>query len=181
MKGYGELLESDLEWAERARDFATRVRDVSELLSAAGPREGAPVETRAAYDAPCHLLHGQGVSSEVHDVLGAIPGLEVVVPPDADRCCGGAGIYGVTHPELGGTITGAKIEAVSGTGAEVVCTGNVGCMMQIGGGLLLAGVEMGVVHPVELLDESYRRAGIYEQGAAGSRAGHAGDDRPDLG
>jgi glycolate oxidase iron-sulfur subunit len=85
----------------------------------------------------------------------------VTVVDQAEECCGGAGIYGITHPELGGQIGRDKVEAVRRVGADAACTPNPGCMMQIGAGLRLAGAGEGVVHPVELLDESYRRAGYY--------------------
>ena len=94
-------------------------------------------------------------------MLSAVPGLEIRVVADASECCGGAGIYGLTHPELGGQIGGDKVAAVRATSADVVATPNPGCMMQIGAGLRLEGATEGVVHPVELLDESYRRAGYY--------------------
>lgn len=171
MKGYGALLEDDPAWRERASAFAARVRDVSELLALAGPRRGGRLAIRAAYDPPCHLLHGQGVDAPVQALLAAIPGLAVVRVPGGDRCCGGAGIYGLTHRELGGEIAEEKVRAVVSTGADVVLTGNPGCMMQIGGGLLLADETMGVAHPVELLDESYRRGGVYGPGASDPRPG----------
>ena len=171
MKAYGALLEDDSVWRDRAAAFAARVRDVSELLALAGPRVGGRLELTAAYDPPCHLLHGQGVDAPVHSMLSAIPGLAVIRVPNGDRCCGGAGIYGLTQRDLAGEIAKEKLEAVVGTGADVVLTGNPGCMMQIGGGLLLAGEEMGVVHPVELLDESYRRGDVYGPGASDPRLG----------
>lgn len=163
MKEYGELLAHDPAWRERAARFSRRVRDVTELLAAAGPRRGGTVSLRVTYDPPCHLLHGQGVDAAVRRVLEAVPGLEVVPLPDGDRCCGGAGIYGLTQPELGREISGRKRDAVLSTGAEAVLTGNPGCMMQTGAGLLLAGAGMGVLHPVEVLDESYRRGGMHER------------------
>ena len=171
MKGYGALLKDDPDWRERAAAFAVRVRDVTELLADAGPRRGGTVELSAAYDPPCHLLHGQGVDEPVHAVLEAVPGLEVRPVPNGDRCCGGAGIYGLTQGALADTIAQEKVAAVLSTGADVVLTGNPGCMMQIGGGLLLADADMGVVHPVELLDESYRRGGIYGPGPGSQGAG----------
>jgi glycolate oxidase iron-sulfur subunit len=94
-------------------------------------------------------------------VLGAIPQLEVRVVANADECCGGAGIYGITHPDLGGRIGGDKVAAVRAACADAVTTPNPGCMMQIGAELFLEGVREAVVHPVELLDESYRLAGFY--------------------
>jgi glycolate oxidase iron-sulfur subunit len=161
MKEYGTLLHDDEAFAERAGALAERVFDVTELLADAGPRPGAPVPCRVAYDHPCHLLHGQGVRQPPLDVLAAVPGVEVTVVDQAEECCGGAGIYGITHPELGGRIGRDKVEAVRRVGADAACTPNPGCMMQIGAGLRLAGAGEGVVHPVELLDESYRRAGYY--------------------
>jgi glycolate oxidase iron-sulfur subunit len=162
MKDYGTLLEHDAEYVERARRLAGIVKDVTELLAAAGPRMGASVETSVAYDHPCHLLHAQRIEQAPLDVLAAVPGLEVRVVTNAAECCGGAGIYGITHPDLGGRIGADKVAAVRAEGAVFVTTPNPGCMMQIGAGLRLEGSGQGVVHPVELLDESYRRAGYYE-------------------
>lgn len=162
MKEYGTLFESDPVAADRAAAFASRVRDVSELLADAGPRRGAPVPCSLAYDHPCHLQHAQGLGPTALSVLSAVPGLEVRVIAGADECCGGAGIYGMTHPELGGRIGGDKVSAVRAEGADATCTPNPGCMMQIGAGLRLEGAPADVVHPVEILDESYARAGYYK-------------------
>jgi glycolate oxidase iron-sulfur subunit len=167
MKEYGTLLEPDGEYRERARELGSRVRDVTELLAAAGPRLGAEVRCVVAYDHPCHLLHAQRIERAPLDVLAAVPGVEVRVVAKADECCGGAGIYGITHPDLGGRIGRDKVAAVRAVGADAVTTPNPGCMMQIGAGLRLEGAPEGVVHPVELLDESYRRAGLYAGGGAG--------------
>lgn len=161
MKEYGTLFESDPDFRERAESFAVRVRDVTELLAAVGPRRGAPVACTLAYDHPCHLLHAQGLSKPPLAVLGAVPGVEVRVVQNADECCGGAGIYGMTHPDLGGQIGADKVSAVVGEQADAACTPNPGCMMQIGAGLRLRGAEGSVVHPIEILDESYERAGYY--------------------
>jgi glycolate oxidase iron-sulfur subunit len=165
MKGYGALLEGDPEWEPRARAFAARVKDVSELLARAGPRPGGRLEVTVAYDPPCHLLHGQGVSAPVQALFDAVPGLSLKPVRNADGCCGGAGIYGITHRELGGAVGGDKVRALAGSGAEIVASGNPGCMMQIGGGLLLQGIPMEVVHPLELLDASYRTGGVYGSGS----------------
>jgi len=161
MKEYGELLADDPDYAGRAAALAGRVRDVSEVLVEAGPRPGAAVPCTVAFDHPCHLLHAQRIQDAPLRVLAAVPEAEVRVVENAAECCGGAGIYGLTHPELGGRIGGDKVDAVVAVGADVVATPNPGCMMQIGAGLLLRGAPEGVVHPVELLDESYRRAGYY--------------------
>ncbi|HSJ26227.1 MAG TPA: heterodisulfide reductase-related iron-sulfur binding cluster [Longimicrobiales bacterium] len=159
MKEYGEQLRHDDEWAERAAAFSARVRDVNEFLAARSLRRGAPLPVRVTYDAPCHLLHAQRIRDAPLRLLDGIPGLERVPLPDSDECCGGAGLYGVQHPELGGRILADKVAAIRATGADVVVTPNPGCMMQIGAGLLLHGVDTAVVHPLELLDESYSREG----------------------
>jgi glycolate oxidase iron-sulfur subunit len=163
MKEYGTLFEGDPELAERGRVFAARVRDVSELLAASGPRSGAALPCSVAYDHPCHLQHAQGLAGPPLEVLGAVPGVEVRVVAGADECCGGAGIYGMTHPDLGGRIGRDKVASVRAARADAVCTPNPGCMMQIGAGLRLEGAPGAVVHPVEILDISYERAGYYER------------------
>ncbi len=161
MKEYGDLLADDPGYAERAAALAGRVRDVTEILAEVGPRPGAPVPCAVAYDHPCHLLHAQGIQAAPLQVLAAVPEVAVRIVDNAAECCGGAGIYGLTHPDLGGRIGADKVDAVLAVGADVVATPNPGCMMQIGAGLRLRGAPEGVVHPVELLDESYRRAGYY--------------------
>lgn len=158
MKEYGELLHDDPEWNQRARAFSMKVRDISELLLSRGPAIGAPLPIRVTYDAPCHLVHAQRITHAPLDVLRAIPQLDLVPLPRADECCGGAGIYGLLHEELGGRILQDKVDAVRSTNADAVVTPNPGCIMQIGAGLVLAGETTGVLHPIELLAESYRRA-----------------------
>lgn len=157
MKEYGKLLEDDAEWADRAREFSARVRDLFELLAELGPRRGARLGLRVTYDAPCHLHHAQRITRAPLEVLAAVAGVEQVPLRGAEECCGGAGIYGILHPDLGGRILRDKVAAIRETGADVVVTPNPGCMMQIGAGLLLEGERLPVLHPVEILAESYRR------------------------
>ena len=161
MADYGALLAHDEEMASRAAAIAARVRDVSELLAERGPAAGGPVPLKVTCDAPCHLLHAQGVADAPARVLDAIPDVEVIPLPGAAECCGGAGIYGLTNRRLGGWIGSDKVRDVLGTGAAALVTGNPGCMMQIGAGLALEGAAIPVLHLVELLDESYRRGGLY--------------------
>jgi glycolate oxidase iron-sulfur subunit len=99
MKEYGHLLKDDAAWHNRAMDLGSRVRDVSELLAAAGPRQGGPLPVRVTYDAPCHLQHAQRVTEAPLTVLAAIPGLELVPLHDSDQCCGSAGIYNLIEPD----------------------------------------------------------------------------------
>jgi glycolate oxidase iron-sulfur subunit len=180
----GLLEAADPEIAAAAQWVSDRVRDVSELVAGdvagaragaragaeagarvgAEPVRGAPLAFRVVYDPPCHLLHGQRVSGPPERMLDAIPGLVRLPLRDAEGCCGGAGIYGITHPELGGRIGSDKVAAIVEAAPDLVVTGNPGCQMQIGSGLRGAGHDIHVLHPVELLAESYRRAGWDERG-----------------
>ncbi len=160
LRSYGDLLAGDpLE--PTARDFAGRVRDITELLAEAGPLRGAAVALRVAYDPPCHLLHAQRVADPPRAVLAAVPGLEVVPHDEAEQCCGSAGIYGLSQPEMSRAVLDRKIAAITAAAPDLVATGNPGCTMQIGAGLRAVGSRIGVVHPVELLDASYAAAGRY--------------------
>ena len=160
---YAHLLADDAEYAESARRFSSRVRDVSQQLVASDVRAGAPLEGVAAtYDASCHLLHGQGARVEPLRVMGSIEGLRLAPLEGADVCCGGAGVYNLLEEELSARVLGEKLKRVEETGALILATGNPGCHMQLAAGARLRGTDLKVVHPVELLDESYRRAGIYE-------------------
>ncbi|WP_158508776.1 (Fe-S)-binding protein [Gemmatirosa kalamazoonensis] len=167
MKEYGELLADDPAWSARARAVAERVRDVSELLVAAGPRPtGGPVllrsngggtsaPLRVTYDAPCHLLHAQRVSLPPLQVLGAVRGVDLVALTDSDQCCGSAGIYNLVEPDTSDAVLAPKLAHIAATGAALVATGNPGCLMQLGAGLRRAGAHARVLHPVDLLDAAY--------------------------
>jgi glycolate oxidase iron-sulfur subunit len=161
LKEYGHLLRDDAKYSEAAAKLSPISRDVSELLAEAGVRRGASVPRRVTYDAACHLCHAQRLREAPRAMLEAIPDLDLLPLQGEDDCCGGAGIYGMTHPELGEQIGSDKVSAVIDTGADVVATANPGCIMQIGAGLMLRGSQIRALHPVELLDESYERAGFY--------------------
>lgn len=162
MKEYGELLEHDPDHAAAAKRVAARTRDVSEILvrelPQRAPSDGAAYaeperapRCRVAYDEACHLHHGQGVHVEPYRLLQSIEGIELVPLERATECCGGAGIYGLMHPDLGGRILRDKIDAIERAAPDVVATANPGCAMQIGAGLRLRGNPTPVVHPLELL------------------------------
>jgi glycolate oxidase iron-sulfur subunit len=157
MKEYAHLLADDTEHGRRAKEFSSRVRDVSELLAAAGPVEGGALELTVTYDAPCHLLHAQRLSAPPLKVLAAIPGMKLVPLTDAEYCCGAAGIYNLLEPETAGAVLAPKLIHIDETGATIVATGNPGCLMQIGAGLLRDGSAARAAHPVDLLDASYAR------------------------
>jgi glycolate oxidase iron-sulfur subunit len=158
MKDYGHLLANDPAWAERAAAVSAKVRDATELLAAAGPARGAPLPVSVTYDAPCHLLHAQRLVSPPLAVLAAIPNLQIVPLTDADQCCGAAGIYNLLEPEVSGRVLEPKLVHIAATGADFVATGNPGCQMQIGAGMLRTRTGRGTVHPIDLLDASYARA-----------------------
>jgi glycolate oxidase iron-sulfur subunit len=155
MKGYGHLLRDDPEYAERAADFATRVRDVSELLHEMGPvAERHPLPVVAAYHDACHLAHGQGIRRQPRELLRGIPGLELREIAEGEICCGSAGIYNLLEPEIATVLGDRKAENISSTGAELLVAGNPGCLLQIRASLERRGVALPLAHPVELLDRS---------------------------
>lgn len=156
MKEYGALLDDDPQYAEKARAFSRRVKDVSEFLAGRGLVEPeSPIRRRVTYDAPCHLYHAQRVTEAPIDLLKVVPGLELVPLRGAESCCGGAGIYNLQHPELSGEILADKLAAIRESGAELVATANPGCIMQIGAGVRMNQMQVGVIHPIELLDAAY--------------------------
>src|SRR5947207_2304058 len=160
---YGHLLANDGAYVDRAKEFSTRVQDISQHLRSAGFRNGASIGCeRTTYDASCHLLHGQHAANASLQMLWAIPNLNFALLKDSDVCCGGAGVYNLMEPELSEEVLSAKLECIKQSGAEVLATGNAGCHMQIAAGARLKGMKLRVRHPVELLDESYRRAGYYD-------------------
>jgi glycolate oxidase iron-sulfur subunit len=161
---YAHLLENDIDYAERARNFSARVRDISQQLETTGIRQGAALDERVAtYDASCHLLYGQHAADAPLEMLRSIPGLRFVPLEGSEVCCGGAGIYNLLETEMSGRVLEEKLKHVQETGARILTTGNPGCHMQISAGARLKGIEpLRVCHPVELLDESYARANFYE-------------------
>jgi glycolate oxidase iron-sulfur subunit len=158
LRDYGHLLEG-----ANAKAVAGRVRDVTELLAERGPRPGATLELEIAYDSPCHLQHAQGILAAPLAVLAAVPGLRHRQLAGSDRCCGSAGIYSLLEPAMSRQVLADKIDIIGAAVPRptVIATGNPGCLMQIGAGLLAERLAIEARHPVELLDESYRRAGIY--------------------
>lgn len=166
LASYAHLLREDEKYAGPAIEFSARVRDIGQQLEARGFRNGAPIEPeRTTYDASCHLLHGQKASAASLQMLWAIPKLSFALLKDSDVCCGGAGVYNLLEPELSAQVLAEKLKHIEESGATVLATGNAGCHMQIAAGASLAGMSLRVCHPVELLDESYQRAGLY--GASG--------------
>ncbi|HEY8296726.1 MAG TPA: heterodisulfide reductase-related iron-sulfur binding cluster [Candidatus Baltobacteraceae bacterium] len=156
LKEYGTLFAEDARWASRAAAFSTRVRDILELLDAVGidPRLGR-IDRTITYQEPCHLAHAQRITAAPRRLLARIPGLQLIEMAESSVCCGSAGIYNVTEPEMAGRLRHRKIANATATNAEICATANPGCALQMETGLREAGSEMAIKHVVELIDESY--------------------------
>jgi glycolate oxidase iron-sulfur subunit len=156
MKAYGALLADDPAYADRARRFAASVRDLSEFL-AATPLRGplAAVPMTVTYHDPCHVVHGQKIRTAPRALLAQVPGLRVVDLPESDWCCGSAGIYNLTQPDMATRLLRRKVRHVRSTGAEAVVTANPGCILQIQQGLREAGSGIRVLHLIEILERGY--------------------------
>ena len=151
LKAYGELLADDPAWAERAKAFAARVRDVSEVAHVVPSRTTRQV--RVVYQDACHLAHGQRIRTQPRALLQAIEGVTLVEIADPERCCGSAGVYNLMHPEISRTLQRSKVEAVLDVRPDVVVSANPGCMLQIAAGLRDAGSNVRVVHLARFLDD----------------------------
>ena len=158
MKEYGYLLRDDPEYAERAKAFSAKVRDVSEFLQELGPvAERNPLPVTAAYHDACHLAHAQGVRKQPRQTLKQIPGMDVKEIREAEVCCGSAGIYNMVEPEPAAELGERKANNILKTGAQVIVTSNPGCMLQIQSSLKKMGHGgLPMAHPVEVLDASLR-------------------------
>jgi glycolate oxidase iron-sulfur subunit len=156
MKAYGHLLAADPAYAERAKRFAASVRDLAEFL-AVEPLRGplSPVPITVTYHDPCHVVHGQKIRTEPRRLLAQIPGLRVVELAESDWCCGSAGIYNLTQPEMATRLLHRKVSHILATGVGAVVTANPGCILQIQAGLAAHRSGVRVLHLVELLDRAY--------------------------
>jgi glycolate oxidase iron-sulfur subunit len=156
MKEYAELFPEGVD-ATRARTLSARVKDVSEFLVELGPRP-MPNENRArvAYHDACHLAHGQGVRSQPRALLASIPGIDLAPVSESDWCCGSAGIYNFTQPEIAAQLQARKVANLLAARPDLIITGNPGCHMWILAGLKAAGKDIPVKHTIEVLDEAYR-------------------------
>ncbi|HEY7850374.1 MAG TPA: (Fe-S)-binding protein, partial [Ktedonobacterales bacterium] len=161
LKEYGELFAEFPAWRGRASAFAARVRDITELLGEALAR--GELNTRferlpltVTYQEPCHLAHAQRISLQPRALLAAIPGLNLVEMEEASLCCGSAGVYNITHPQMAGALGRRKAGHVVATHAQAVVTANPGCALQLRAQLDQMGSDMPVLHIVDLLDAAYR-------------------------
>jgi glycolate oxidase iron-sulfur subunit len=156
LKEYGDLLAEDAAWSARAAAFSVRVRDVTEFLDeiGIGPELGA-LEATVTYQEPCHLAHAQRISAAPRRLLRQIPGLRLREMNESSLCCGSAGIYNVTQPQMAARLGRRKIERILEVSPDIVATANPGCALQVANGLRSGGHPIAVKHIVDLLDASY--------------------------
>ena len=184
LKEYPKLLAhggADGAWAERARRFAARVRDFSELLADAPLPPLGPVEGVVTYQDSCHLRHVQKVVDPPRRLLRRIPGLRYVELPEADRCCGAGGVYNLTQPEMSRRVLERKMAHVRSTGATILAVANTPCHLQLLVGARRSGLDrtgLRVRHIAEILDEAIAAGRKMRGGGAGPE--HPGRDRPPL-
>ncbi len=159
LKEYGHLLHDDPVWAGRAGRFSSLVRDASEFLTAIdfNTRDLGRLPLTVTYQEPCHLAHAQRISAAPRRLLQAIPGLELREMAESSLCCGSAGIYNLTQPDMAGRLGRRKIDNALHTGAGVIVTANPGCHLQLAAELRSRSQNVDVRHLVEILDESYAR------------------------
>ena len=153
LRAYGELLAGDAAWSERAHAFSARVRDASQAVPPEAVQSAAPRALRVVYQDACHLAHGQKIRREPRALLTAITGVTVVPIADAERCCGSAGIYNITHPEVAGELQRQKVAAILAARPDIVVSANPGCILQLAADLRAAGSDVPVVHLMRFLDD----------------------------
>lgn len=159
LKNYAHLLHADPDFASRAKLWSQKLKDIHEWLAEIGIRRpaGASQPQRVTYHESCHLCHGQKVVRPPREVLKAIPGLELVEMPESNWCCGSAGIYNITQPEMARKLLDRKLANLKCTNVTIVASANPGCSVQLAAGLRQANKDVRVVHPISLLAEAYRR------------------------
>jgi glycolate oxidase iron-sulfur subunit len=157
VKEYGHLLRDDPKYAERAKRFAAKSKDISEILTELPPRAlRKPLNARVAFHDSCHLQHAQGVRAQPRSLLLQIPGTQLLEIPESPICCGSAGIYNLVQPEAATELGDRKAHLITPLQADVVATGNPGCLLQLQSSLAKANHRIPVVHTIQLLDASIR-------------------------
>jgi glycolate oxidase iron-sulfur subunit len=158
MKEYVHLLRDDPQWAERARAFSAKCRDITEILCELAPvAPRHPLPMRVAYHDACHLRHAQGVYQQPRQLLASIPGLDVAEIAESSLCCGSAGVYNLLYPEPAQELGDRKVTHLLAAQAQAVVSANPGCLLQLMSGLRHRGEKtMPAFHMIELLDASIR-------------------------
>src|SRR5262249_7242956 len=141
-------------WAERARAFSRRVRDLSEVLVESPPPVMRGRAEKVVYQDACHLLHAQRIGRQPRDVLRRVTGLELAEIDEAGLCCGSAGIYNITNPLQSRQLQQRKLDRALAVDPTVIVTANPGCYLQLKSGLLERGSNVRVLHLAEVIDEA---------------------------
>jgi glycolate oxidase iron-sulfur subunit len=157
VKEYGHLLRDDSKYAQRAKAFSAKCRDVSEFLAELEPRATRhPLGLRVAYHDACHLQHAQGIRTQPRKLLSGIPQLKLLEIPEGAICCGSAGIYNLVQPDAAAELGDRKAAHVAALEPDMVVSANPGCMLQLQSALARAGRKLPIRHSIELLDASIR-------------------------
>jgi glycolate oxidase iron-sulfur subunit len=155
LKDYAHLMQNT-EHADAARKFVAKAKDITEFLVELGPvKPTHPLPIRATYHDACHLRHAQQIASPPRKLLEMIPGLELVPLPESEICCGAAGSYNLTQPEMATRLGDRKADHIRATGAQAVFMGNVGCLMQVARHLKQTAPDIWVAHTIDALWASY--------------------------
>jgi glycolate oxidase iron-sulfur subunit len=164
LKHFSKLLADDPSYHARAKLWDRKVKDIHEWLMEIGGHKPdvSPLTSHLSpltvtYHESCHLCHGQKITSQPRELLRAISNLKLIELSEANWCCGSAGVYNLTHPEMAGELLERKLKHIQSSGAEIVATGNPGCLLQLINGAKQRGMKLRVVHPITLLAEAYRQ------------------------
>ncbi len=160
LKHYHRLLADDPAYASKAALWDSKLKDIHEFLAEIEmvPPPPSNEKTSVTYHDSCHLCHGQKISQQPRDLLKLIPGLNYEELPEANRCCGSAGIYNITQPEESKRQLDRKLDQIAKTKSQSVATANPGCHLQIQNGLSARHIDKQVVHPISLLAQAYRKS-----------------------
>lgn len=163
LKEYDHLLRDDPDYKQRAQAFSHKIKDISEfLVTIERSQTMGEINQTIAYHDACHLLHGQKIKQQPRQLLASIPGITLVDLKESDWCCGSAGIYNLTNQKMAQELLERKMNHIKATNATIIATGNPGCMMQIALGARQRGIELEVMHPIQLLDIAYQTGGVYQ-------------------
>ncbi len=157
IKEYSDLLSQDRDYSQKARKLADKTKDIMEFIDEIGINQDYNnLNMKITYQDACHISHGQNIRSAPRNILSRIPGLEILEMKNSDTCCGSAGVYNILQPDLAEDILSKKIENIENTKAEYVVAGNPGCLIQIQKGLRENNRNLGIAHPIEILDKALK-------------------------
>jgi glycolate oxidase iron-sulfur subunit len=159
LKNYRHLLQDDPAFADRAKQWSSKIRDIHEWLAEIGIRAPTTrILQKVTYHEACHLCHGQKITRQPRQVLKAVPGLELVELPESTWCCGSAGVYNLTQPEMSQKLLQRKMANIGKTAAQIVASANPGCSVQLQAAVRNMNLKLEIAHPISLLARAYRKS-----------------------